>query len=176
MKRIWLLVLLLGSLPVFVGCKKAVDRPLPGDEIDPFRGHLLRAQPKLPVVKLRLDDLELIAEIAREQVEINTGMMFRTNMLDNEAMLFVFPGPDSKNFYMRNCVVALSAAYIAPDGSIVEIVDLQPGDERGVQSQSNNIQFVLEVRQGWFQRHNVSPGTVIRTERGSLLQTFFPRR
>ena len=118
---------------------------------------------------------ELIAEIAREPVQIATGMMFRTNLAENAAMLFVFAAPAPKNFYMRNCTVPLSAAYIQPDGTIAEIVDLQPGDERGVQSQSANLQFVLEVPQGWFLRHNVSTGPVVRTERGSLLETFFRR-
>jgi hypothetical protein len=136
---------------------------------------LTHAQPKLPTLKVWLGSEELTAEIAREPVQIATGMMFRTNLADNEAMLFVFTAPGPKNFYMRNCTVPLSAAYIEPDGTIAEIVDLNPGDEVGVQSRSSNLQFVLEVPQGWFQRHNVSTGAVVRTERGSLLETFFRR-
>ena len=167
---------MLTSLPLLAGCKPVADRPRAAAEIDPVRGHLLHAQPKLPTVKVWLGDQELITEIAREPVQIATGMMFRTNMLENEAMLFVFPGPDRRNFYMRNCVVPLSAAYIAPDGTVLEIVDLQPRDERGVQSKSDNIQFVLEVRQGWFSRHNVGTGAVVRTDKGSLMDTFFKRR
>jgi uncharacterized membrane protein (UPF0127 family) len=31
----------------------------------------------------------------------------------------------------------------------------------------------LEVKDGWFTRHNISTGTVIRTEKGSLAETFF---
>ena len=176
MKQTWLWVLTLTSLPLLAGCEKAADRPRATSEIDPVHGHLLHAQPKLPTVKVWLRDQELVAEIARESVQVATGMMFRTNMAENEAMIFVFPSAAPKNFYMRNCVVPLSAAYIAPDGSIAEIVDLQPGDEVGVQSQSDNIQFVLEVPQGWFQRHNVATGAVVRTEKGSLTDTFFRRR
>jgi len=160
---------------LWTGCNKPVEEPRLPSDIDPVRGHLLHAQPKLPTIKVWLGDQELIAEIAREPVQITTGMMFRTNLLENEAMLFVFPDPAPKNFYMRNCVVPLSAAYIAPDGIILEIVDLQPGDEKGVPSQSSNVQFVLEVPQGWFQRHNLSPGALVRTERGPLLETFFRR-
>lgn len=157
------------------GCGERPASAPPGPAIDPERGHLLHAQPKLPTLKLWVGDQELIAEIARRPVEIATGMMFRTNLLENEAMLFVFPEPGPKSFYMRNCVVPLSAAYIEPDGTIAEIVDLQPGDEQGVPSRSTNIQFVLEVRQGWFARHNVRPGALIRTERGALRETFFGR-
>ena len=117
----------------------------------------------------------LTAEVAREDVQIRTGMMYRTTMAENEAMIFIFSQPEPKSFYMRNCTVALSAAYIEPDGTIAEIVDLQPHNETPVASKSANIQFVLEVPQGWFQRHNIKPGATIRTDRGSLQETFFRR-
>ncbi len=161
---------------VLAGCTKPAEPPLPVPGIDPLRGHLLSAQPKLPTLKVWLGDQELIAEIARRPVEIATGMMFRTNMPENTAMIFVFPDAQPRSFYMRNCVVPLSAGYIAPDGTLLEIVDLQPGEERGVESKSGAVQFVLEVPQGWFQRHNITAGAIVRTERGSLPATFFPRR
>lgn len=144
-------------------------------EIDPKYGHLTHAQPKLPTVKVWVGPEEMVAEIARQQLQIATGMMYRTNMAENEAMIFVFPYPDRKSFYMRHCTIPLSAAYIQPDGTIAEIVDLQPGEETPVESHSTNLQYVLEVPQGWFQRHNIHPGVLIRTEHGSLQETFFRR-
>jgi uncharacterized membrane protein (UPF0127 family) len=177
-KLVWLVVLaaLVGGCN---GCKKAGASGNSGKalqpaqpEIDPIRGHYNHAQPKLPTIKVWLGSEELITEIAREPVQIATGMMFRTNMPENTAMIFVFPQPGPKSFYMRNCTVPLSAGYIEPDGTLAEIVDLQPGDEVGVQSKSSNLQFVLEVPQGWFTRHNVRTGAVVRTERGSLMQSF----
>jgi uncharacterized membrane protein (UPF0127 family) len=152
------------------------NAPPPKLQIDPLRGHLLHAQPTLPTIKVWLGSEELIAEIAREPLQIATGMMYRTNLPENKAMIFVFPGPGPKNFYMRNCIVPLSAAYIEPDGTIAEIVDLHPGNEVGVQSRSSNLQYVLEVPQGWFIRHHVTTGAVVRTEHGSLQETFFQRR
>ncbi len=137
--------------------------------------HLLHAQPKLPTLKVSVGSEEMIAEVCKTGVEIATGMMFRTKMAENEAMLFVFPNPEPRSFYMLNCLVPLSAAYIEPDGKIAEIIDLHLGDERGVQSRTGNIQFVLEVPQGWFKQHNITNGVVIRTERGSLTETFFKR-
>ena len=173
-----MVLLLTGAL--LVGCgKPAAPAPTVGSrsDLDPVHGHLLHAQPKLPTLKVWLGREEMITEIARAPVEVATGMMYRTNMPENEAMLFVFSDAEigPKNFYMRNCVVPLSAAYITPDGTIAEIIDLQPGDERGVQSQTSNLQFVLEVPQGWFARHNVRTGMAVRTERGSLRETFIRR-
>lgn len=147
-----------------------------GQVIDATHGHLIYAQPRLPTIKVWLGDQELITELATQPVQIATGMMFRTNMLENEAMLFVFRDATPRNFYMRNCTVPLTAAYISPDGVIQEFAKLVPGDEVGVQSHASNIQFVLELPQGWHERHNIRPGAVVRTEHGSLQETFFPGR
>jgi uncharacterized membrane protein (UPF0127 family) len=182
MTRVWLL--LLGTALLFGGCKPPASVatgttnsvPAPSLQVDPTHGHLLHAQPKLPTLKVWVGAEELTAEVASRGVEIATGMMFRTNMLENEAMLFVFPDVGQRSFYMRNCVVPLSAAYVDPAGEILEIIDLHPGNEIGVTSESSNIQFVLEVRQGWFDRHNVRKGMILRTDRGSLLDTFFAQR
>ena len=76
---------------------------------------------------------------------------------------------------MRNCTVPLTAAYINPDGVIEEFAKLDAGDTNGVSSKSWNIQYVLEVPQGWPERHNIRTGAVVRTERGSLQETFFRR-
>jgi uncharacterized membrane protein (UPF0127 family) len=170
---------LLVSASLLIGCGNSASSnpPVAPPALDPKYGHLTHAQPKLPTVKVWLGSEELVAEIARERVQIATGMMYRTNLAETEAMIFVFPPAEigSKSFYMRNCIVPLSAAYITPDGIIAEIIDLQPGNETGVESKSTNLQFVLEVPQGWFERHSIKPGAVVRTERGSLQETFFRR-
>lgn len=172
----WIASLFL-ALAVLTGCHKApVTEPAPpAFDIDPIHGHLLHAQPKLPTINLWLGDQVLNTEIASRQVEIATGMMFRTNMPENEAMIFVFRDATPRSFYMRNCFVPLSAAYISPTGEILQIIDMQPHDETGIPSQSSNIQFVLEVPQGWFARHHLATGAIVRTERGSLQDTFFKR-
>ena len=100
-------------------------------------------------------------------------MMFRTNMAEGEGMVFVFPMPQRADFWMKNTILPLSAAYIDPDGQILEIHDLQPQDTNSVTAATGNIQYVLETRQGWFKRHNIREGTVIATERGTLRKTFF---
>ena len=91
-------------------------------------------------------------------------------------MLFVFSAPHRASFWMKNCPLPLSAAYIDPEGVILEIHDLQPHNTKSVMASSERVQFVLETNQGWFRRHNVTLGTVIRTERGTLMETFFGKR
>jgi hypothetical protein len=117
----------------------------------------------------------MTAEICRTREEIETGMMWRTNMAEMNGMFFVFLDATPRAFWMKNCPLPLSCAYIAPDGTILETHDMKPFDESPIESKADRIQFVLEVNQGWFKRHNIGPGTLIRTERGTLLETFFGR-
>ena len=134
--------------------------------------YLPYAQPRLRTMKLFVGKEELSTELALKQVEIYTGMMWRTNMPEGEAMLFVFPTAEPRAFYMRNTLVPLSLAYIDPEGVIQEIHDLQPREEKSVPSQSENIQFVLEVPQGWFKRHNIESGMAVQTQFGELKKAF----
>jgi uncharacterized membrane protein (UPF0127 family) len=89
-------------------------------------------------------------------------------MGEEEGMLFVFAAPHRAAFYMRNTLIPLSGAYMDPDGRILEIHEMKPKDERPIPAASDRIQFVLETRQGWFERHGVGVGTLVRTEKGSL--------
>ena len=134
-----------------------------------------QAQPKLPTVKLWLGSEELAAEMALTPAQERTGMMFRTNILDADAMIFVFPFPQRASFWMKNCPESISAAYIDPDGVILEIHHLEKQDTNAVTAGTANIQYVLETSDGWFARHHVGTGTVIRTERGPLGETFLRR-
>ena len=135
----------------------------------------VKAQPKLPTIKLYVGTNEITAEIARTPRQIETGMMFRTQLGEMEGMIFVFPRPEYRSFWMKNCPLPMSCAYIAPDGEILEVRKMVPHETKGILSKTSNVQFVLEMNRDWFSRHGVSSGAVISTEHGSMLETFFNR-
>ena len=156
------------------GCQKSAD-VAPAPSID----NLLptQAQPKLPTMKIYLGAETLDAELALTPRQRQIGMMFRTNVTEESAMLFVMAEPlrAPDGFWMTNCPVSLSAAYIGPDGVIEEIHHLEKNDISPVVATNDNIVYVLEVKDGWFARHNINPGVLIRTEKGSLAESFFRR-
>lgn len=175
------LLLFLPPLLVLCGCgnhltssaEKQTNAATPPATLPKY--HLEHAQPKLRTMKLWLGSKEIIAELAITQTEIATGMMFRDKMDENEGMLFIFGQPHRTSFYMKNTYLPLSCAYIDKDGTILEIHDLKPLDEKPVDARTDQIQYVLEVKQGWFERNGVAVGAVVRTEHGSLAETFFRR-
>jgi uncharacterized membrane protein (UPF0127 family) len=93
-------------------------------------------------------------------------------MTENEGMLFVFARPHRTSFYMRNTTLPLTAAYIDSEGTILELHDLEPLNETPVEASSENIQYVLEMKHGWFKRHNIAVGAVIACDAGKLRNAF----
>jgi len=129
------------------------------------------AQPRLPTLKLQVGNQIVTAELCRRPLEIMTGMMFRTNMLEDEGMLFALPFAQQASFYMKNTLVPLTVAYIDVNGRILELHDLQARDETAVYARTARIVYVLEMKQGWFARKGVVPGVTIVTEKGPLKDT-----
>lgn len=160
------------AVAIFAGCTKpdasTVLNPPPSvDDLLPTH-----AQLKLPTMKLYIGAEMLDAELALTEEQEMTGMMFRTNIQETDAMLFVLPVPQRASFWMKNCPESISAAYITPDGIIQEIHHLEQNDTNSVIAARDDIRFVLETKEGWFTRHNIASGMVITSEKGSLAETF----
>lgn len=118
-----------------------------------------------PVVKLRLGTGTLAAELANTPLQAATGLAFRTSLLWDQAMLFVYSTTHRASFYMKNTSIPLSVAYLDGSGTVLEIHDLKPGDETPVVSRTDNVQFVLEVNWGWFRINDVTTGSRVYVER-----------
>ena len=115
----------------------------------------------LRTVQLRVGNVALRAEVADTPQESQTGLMFRNSLPDDQGMIFVFNTPRQANFWMKNTRIPLSIAYIDSTGKILEIHSMQPFDETLVSSAFDNVVYALEVNEGWFDRHKISPGTTI---------------
>jgi uncharacterized membrane protein (UPF0127 family) len=120
------------------------------------------AQPALPTITLSIGDKSLTAEVADEPVEEMTGLMFRKELAPDSGMLFVMDRPQRASFWMKNTLLPLSVAYINQTGTILEIHDLQPHDEKPVPSAFANIAYALEMEQGWFTKKGVLAGDHIQ--------------
>ena len=97
-------------------------------------------------------------QIAALPAELQKGLMFRKTMGEDEGMLFVFTSAQQQGFWMRNTTLPLDIGYFDPSGELKEIYPMYALDERPVTSRSREIQFCLEMNQGWFKRHDVKPG------------------
>lgn len=114
-------------------------------------------QPKLPTTPLTIGIHVVQAELAITPEQQATGMMFRTSMGPNEGMLFVNDDLGVRCFWMRNTLLPLSIAFLADDGRIVNIADMEPKSEKSHCS-AQPVRFALEMNQGWFAKRGLKPG------------------
>jgi uncharacterized protein len=115
-------------------------------------------QPRLRTIDLQAGIHVIKTELAITPEQQQTGMMFRTAMGTNEGMLFVNEEAGVRCFWMRNTLLPLSIAFIADDGSIVNIADMEPKSEKSHCS-AKPVRYALEMNQGWFAKRGIKPGT-----------------
>jgi uncharacterized protein len=173
-KTLILPVIIGATVALFAGCQKSAMNTATNTAGDTNTDYSLPSGPqgRLQTMKIYLGAETLDAELALTPEQEETGLMYRTNITDETAMLFVLPMQTYASFWMTNCPMSESAAYIGPDGVIEEIHHFEKNDNVPVVATNGNIYYVLEVNDGWFARHNINPGMLIRTERGSLGDTF----
>jgi uncharacterized membrane protein (UPF0127 family) len=126
---------------------------------------LLQGAPKpqldLPKASLLIGTNSLSAQIAADDASRELGLMSRTNLGSDEAMVFVFPQPRPVSFWMKNTPTPLSIAYVGTSGRIFEIHDMKPFDQTPIPSASTAIVYAIEVPQGWFLKHGVMAGEIV---------------
>ena len=83
--------------------------------------------------------------------------MFRPEMPQHEGMLFVFEEPARQCFWMRNTLLPLTAAFLADDGTIVNLVDMKP-QSLDSHCSAKPVRYVLEMNKGWFAKKGLQAG------------------
>jgi uncharacterized membrane protein (UPF0127 family) len=111
----------------------------------------------LETKSMTVGDVPLTVEIADTPETRQKGLMFRKSMPENHGMLFVFEREEKRSFWMKNTPLPLSIAYISADGTIREILDMEPFTERSYPS-GWSVKYALEVNQGFFERHGIKTG------------------
>lgn len=123
-------------------------------------------QLNLERVKLASGMHRIDAQVASTPEQRQTGLMFRADMPQHEGMIFVFDQPAKQCFWMKNTPLPLSAAFIADDGTIVNIEDMKPL-VLDAHCSSKPVRFVLEMNKGWFAKKGIKAGSKLQ---GSLFQ------
>jgi len=114
-------------------------------------------QMDLPRVKISAGMFQIDAQVAATGEQRQIGLMFRKEMPTHEGMLFVFETPAMQCFWMKNTLLPLSAAFVADDGSIINIVDMKP-QTTDSHCSLKPVRYVLEMNQGWFAKRKIAAG------------------
>jgi uncharacterized membrane protein (UPF0127 family) len=102
-------------------------------------------------------------EIVNTPATREHGLMGRTDLTDDKAMLFVFPDEQTRIFWMKDTPTPLSIAYINKAGEVKEILDMEAFSLAPVPSRYA-VPYALEVKQGAFARRGVKVGDLVAAE------------
>jgi len=103
------------------------------------------------------------AELANTPAETERGLMFRTQMPEEQGMLFDLGTPHSEHsFWMRNTCIPLDMLFIDTDGLIVGILENVPTLNDAERTVGCPSAWVLEMNAGWGRRHGVRAGQTMK--------------
>lgn len=109
---------------------------------------------------------QIDAQVAATQEQRQIGLMFRKEMPQHEGMIFIFEQPAQQCFWMKNTFLPLTAAFVADDGTIVNLADMKP-ETTDSHCSAKPVRYVLEMNKGWFAKKGIKAGTKLM---GSLFQ------
>lgn len=119
-------------------------------------------------VKLVNDDgqeREFEVKIADEIEEQTMGFQHvGEGVIEKALILFVFSEERSTSFHMQNVLAPLDIAFIKADGTIIEIVRMEPDPSKTIATKlygpkdNQAFKYALEARAGFFKEHKLSQG------------------
>jgi uncharacterized membrane protein (UPF0127 family) len=104
-------------------------------------------------------------EIADNDQERSQGMMYRSSMSYDRAMLFIMQYEREQSFWMRNTKMSLDIMYVNGDLEIVTIYKhTQPYSESPIPS-FKKAKYVVETSAGFCDRFGIEEGNYIQFAR-----------
>lgn len=140
----------------FTSCKKEVKAIKHSEVIFKKEGELTIIKKTSDSTKINLD-----IEIADNDYEIQTGLMYRSFMESNQGMLFIFDDIKERFFYMKNTKIPLDLIYINENKHIVSFQkNAKPYDESSLPS-ILPAKYVLEINAGLVDSWHLNVGDSI---------------
>lgn len=104
-----------------------------------------------------------VTEVADSQQAQARGMMFRTEMGDDEGMIFPSYEAQARSFWMKNTPLPLDIIFIGPDNRITNIGNGVPYSTDSVMSDGPAL-AVFEIRGGRSAELGIEPGDLVEWE------------
>ena len=113
------------------------------------------------------DEVSVAVEVADSAAEREVGLMNRESLDEDAGMLFVFSGEHRGGFWMKDTLIPLSVAFVARDGRILRILDMEPCRSEPCRIYDPGVGYAsaLEVNRGAFTRWGVEEGDRLTLER-----------
>ncbi|MBX7536235.1 DUF192 domain-containing protein [Qipengyuania sp. GH1] len=143
---------------LIAGCSPAADAEVQGGQGE-VAAHPVSGLAIVPVVVAGPDGShEFRAELANTPQSQAQGLMYRTELGPDEAMIFPSDQPTARAFWMKNTPIPLDIIFVGLDGRISNIAAMtEPYSEKQVYS-VGSASAVLEIAGGRAAELGIEPG------------------
>jgi uncharacterized membrane protein (UPF0127 family) len=131
------------SVFISVSCKEKTQKVLTQEVVFKKEGELNIKKSANDSIVARLN-----IEIADDEYQTQTGLMYRKSMEDDQAMLFIFEDEIERAFYMKNTQFALDIIFINSEKKVVNIQKNAKSLDLTSLPSHGPVQYVLEVNAG----------------------------
>lgn len=141
MRYFKLLFCVLFGIAILQSCKDDPENSVRTEKIS------FKKEGELTLFRAETDSVlsQLNIEIADNDYETETGLMYRKGMEDEQGMLFVFPDQAMHSFYMKNTEFSLDIIFIKSDMSVASFQENAQALNEASLSSKVPVQYVLEV-------------------------------
>jgi len=120
-----------------------------------------QADDRTDIVIQRADGtrVTISVEIAADAKSWEQGLMFRKNLPRGQGMLFVYPSPSARMFWMKNTLIPLDMLFFDAGGNLMFVYpEARPGSLAPVGPERADVCTVLEIGGGEAMRQNMNVG------------------
>jgi len=134
------------SLALLVACSSGVD------------GTPANCSPSPATI--RIGSAQLTVSVAADEASREHGLMGVTSLPVDDGMAFVFDGPSTGSFWMKNTLIPLSIAFVGEGGRIVTIREMTPCEADPCPTYGADAPYTMaiEANTGWFADHGIEVG------------------
>lgn len=150
MKKIYILILLVVGGFLFYELQATI-KPILSDTSSP---------------NVTINNKKIKVELANDYDKWQKGLSDREELDKDTGMLFVFPGTQIRNFWMKNMHFPIDIIWIEHNKVIGISKNLQPEGEMPTNSYSSilPVNYVLEVNAGFADKNNIKEGDLVEYE------------
>jgi uncharacterized membrane protein (UPF0127 family) len=127
--------------------------------------------PREEGVELSVGEALLKVKVADTPEELARGLSRVSFLPENEGLLSVLPEGQRPSFHMKGVRFPLSIAFLDKSGVIQGFKELELGNDIFYPSHPD-ARYALEVRRGWFRKHGVEEGDLVRPKFSTLSHAY----
>jgi hypothetical protein len=105
--------------------------------------------------------IDLLVEVAEEEYEQATGLMFREDLTESQGMIFVYDDEDMRYFWMKNTPMSLDMIFINSEMKIIHIEKYTKPMSENLYPSKYPAQYIVETIAGFTDQYDIRVGSRI---------------